>query len=102
VDEGVADGEGVAAALADLALTADVPAVEDDVADDVCAVDALATARLPPRPTPSAPAPTATPTMLRPSLVFNTSASLRFADGPWAQGHPHWLWRFSGNTLSAI
>jgi hypothetical protein len=80
----VADGEGVAAVLADPALLAVVPAVDDDVVDDVagvevdeCPVAALATARVPPNPTPSAPAPTAVAIMIVPSLVFNVSASSR-------------------------
>jgi hypothetical protein len=76
---GVADADGVAAVLADPALTAGVPDVEDDVVDDVgvaeCVVEALATAMLAPSPTPSAPAPTAVPIMILPSLVFNVSAS---------------------------
>ena len=75
---GVDDADGVAAVLADPALTA-VPDVEDDVVDDVvvaeCVVAALATAMLAPSPTPSAPAPTAVPIMILPSLVFNVSAS---------------------------
>jgi hypothetical protein len=88
----VADGVGVAAVLADPALSAVVPVVDDDVDvvdDDVVdagvdelLVAALATARLPPNPTPSAPAPTAAPMMILPSLVFNVSASSRLGDGP--------------------
>jgi len=69
-----ADGEGVAAVLADPALAAVVVADPDDV-DDVCVVAALATARLPPSPTPSAPAPIALARIILPSLVFNVSAS---------------------------
>jgi len=85
-----AEGEGVAV-LADAALTAVVPVVDDevvDVVDDVVddgeewLVAALATAMLPPNPTPSAPAPTAVPIMILPSLAFNVSASLRSGDGP--------------------
>ena len=85
-----AEGEGVAV-LADAALTAVVPVVDDevvDVVDDVVddgeewLVAALATAMLPPNPTPSAPAPTAVPIMILPSLEFNVSASLRSGDGP--------------------
>jgi len=85
-----AEGEGVAV-LADAALTAVVPVVDDevvDVVDDVVddgeewLVAALATARLPPNPTPSAPAPTAVPIMILPSREFNVSASLRSGDGP--------------------
>lgn len=77
---GVDDAEGVAVAvLADPALAAVVPDVEDEVVDDVvvaeCVVAALATAMLAPSPTPSAPAPTAAPIMILPSLVFNVSAS---------------------------
>jgi hypothetical protein len=76
----VDDGEGVAVAvLADPAPVPVVADVEDDVVDDVvvaeCAVEALATAMLAPRPMPSAPAPTAVPIMILPSLVFNVSAS---------------------------
>jgi hypothetical protein len=82
----VADGagEGVAALLADPALTAVVlaPDDEDDVAEDVWVVAAPATAMLAPNPTPSAPAPIAVPIMILPSLVFNVSASLRSGDGP--------------------
>jgi hypothetical protein len=82
----VADGagEGVAALLADPALTAAVlaPDDEDDVAEDVWVVAAPATAMLAPNPTPSAPAPIAVPIMILPSLVFNVSASSRSGDGP--------------------
>jgi len=81
----VADGEGdgVAALLGDPALTAVVLAPDDDdVAEDVCVVAALATAMLAPNPTPSAPAPIAVPIMILPSLVFNVSASSRSGDGP--------------------
>ncbi len=81
----VADGagEGVAALLADPALTAVVAAPDDDdVAEDVCVVAALATATLPPNPTPSAPAPIAVPMMILRSLVFNVSASSR--SGCWS------------------
>ena len=78
---GVDDAEGVAAVLADPALTAVVADVEDDDVDDVvvaeCVVAALATAMLAPSPTPSAPRPTAVPIMILPSLVFNWSASKR-------------------------
>jgi hypothetical protein len=71
-----AAGEGVAAVLTDPALTAVVVAdPDDDDVDDVCAVAALATARLPPNPTPSAPAPIALARIILPSLVFNVSAS---------------------------
>ena len=83
-----ADGEGLA--VADAALAAVVPVVDDvvDVVDDVVddgeewLVAALATAMLPPNPTPSAPAPTAVPIMILPSLDFNVSASSRSGDGP--------------------
>src|ERR1700732_2512650 len=83
---GAADDDGVAAGLADPALTA-VAGVPDDVDDDVvaevvCVVAALATARLPPNPAPSAPAPIAVPMIILPSRVFNVSASLRSGDGP--------------------
>ena len=80
----VADGagEGVAALLADPALTAVVLAPDNDVAEDVCVVAALATAMLAPNPTPSAPAPIAVPIMILPSLVFNVSASSRSGNGP--------------------
>ncbi len=81
----VADGagDGVAALLGDPALTAVVLAPDDDdVAEDVCVVAALATAMLAPNPTPSAPAPIAVPIMILPSLVFNVSASSRSGDGP--------------------
>jgi hypothetical protein len=76
----VDDADGVAVVvLADPALAAVVPDVEDEVVDDVvvaeCVVAALATAMLAPSPTPSAPAPTAVPIMILPSLVFNVSAS---------------------------
>ena len=71
---GVADGEGAAAVFADPFFTA-VVAVPWDVAEVVCVVAALATARLAPNPTPSAPAPTAAPIMILPRLVFNVSAS---------------------------
>ena len=79
----VDDADGVAAALADPALTAAVPDVEDEVEDEVvdvvvvaeCVVEALATAMLAPSPTPSAPRPTVVPIMILPSLVFNVSAS---------------------------
>ena len=77
------DGEGVAALLGDPALTAVVLVPDDDdVAEDVCVVAALATAMLAPNPTPSAPAPIAVPIMILPSLVFNVSASSRSGDGP--------------------
>jgi hypothetical protein len=76
---GVDDAEGVAAVLADPALTAVVADLEDDDDDDVvvaeCVVAALATAMLAPSPTPSAPTPTEVPIMILPSLVFNVSAS---------------------------
>ena len=81
----VADGagDGVAALLGGPALTAVVLAPDDDdVAEDVCVVAALATAMLAPKPTPSAPAPIAVPIMILPSLVFNVSASSRSGDGP--------------------
>ena len=86
-----ADGEGVA--VADAALAAVVPVVDEvvDVVDDVVddgaewLVAALATAMLPPNPTPSAPAPTAVPIMILPSLDFNVSASSRSGDGPGSQ-----------------
>jgi len=86
-----ADGEGLA--VADAALAAVVPVVDEvvDVVDDVVddgeewLVAALATAMLPPNPTPSAPAPTAVPIMILPSLDFNVSASSRLGDGPSAQ-----------------
>jgi len=78
---GVDDAEGVVAVLADPALTAVAPDVEDEVVDDVvvaeCVVAALATTMLAPSPTPSALAPTAAPIMIVPSLVFNVSASQR-------------------------
>jgi hypothetical protein len=84
-----ADGEGVAAVLADPALTAVVAAPDDDdvddVTEDVCAVAALATARLPPSPTPSAPAPIAVVIAILPSLVFNVSASSRSGLWPCTQ-----------------
>jgi hypothetical protein len=77
------EGEGVAALLGDPALTAVVLAPDDDdVAEDVCVVAALATAMLAPNPTPSAPAPIAVPIMILPSVVFNVSASSRSGDGP--------------------
>ncbi len=73
---GVADDDGVAAGLADPALTAVVLVPDDDVvAEVVCVVAALATARLPPNPTPSAPAPIAVPMITLPSRVFNVPAS---------------------------
>ena len=83
---GEADGEGVAV-LADAALTAVVPVVDDVVdvfVDDVAGwlVAALATAMLAPNPTPSAPAPTVVPIMILPSLDLNVSASSRSGDGP--------------------
>ena len=86
-----ADGEGLA--VADAALAAVVPVVDDvvDVVDDVVddgeewLVAALATAMLLPNPTPSAPAPTAVPIMILPSLDFNVSASSRSGDGPGAR-----------------
>jgi hypothetical protein len=71
---GVADGEGAAAVVADPFFAA-VVVVPWDVAEVVCVVAALATARLAPNPTPSAPAPTAAPIMILPRLVFNVSAS---------------------------
>jgi hypothetical protein len=77
-----ADGEGVAAVLAGPASTAVVAVFDEfDVAEDVCAVAALATAMLAPNPTPNAPAPIAVPMMILPSLVFNVSASSR-SGGP--------------------
>ncbi len=78
------EGEGVAALLGDPALTAVVlvPDDDDDVAEDVWVVAALATAMLAPNPTPSALAPIAVPIMILPSLVFNVSASSRSGDGP--------------------
>ena len=77
------EGEGVAALLGDPALTAVVLVPDDnDVAEDVCVVAALATAMLAPNPTPSAPAPITVPIMILPSLVFNVSASSRSGDGP--------------------
>ena len=79
----VDDAEGVAVVeLADPALAAVVPDVEDEVVEVVedvvvaeWVVAAPATAMLAPSPTPSAPAPTALPIMILPSLVFNVSAS---------------------------
>jgi hypothetical protein len=77
------EGAGVAALLGDPALTAVVLVLDDDdVAEDVCVVAALATAMLAPNPTPSAPAPIAVPIMILPSLVFNVSASSWSGDGP--------------------
>ena len=76
------EGAGVAALLGDPALTAVVLAPDDDVAEDVCVVAALATAMLAPNPTPSAPAPIAVPIMILPSVVFNVSASSRSGGGP--------------------
>jgi len=81
----VADGVGVAAVLADPALSAVDSCVDDDVVDagvDEWLVAALATARLPPNPTPSAPAPTAVAMTILPSLDFNVPASSRLGDGP--------------------
>jgi len=82
-----ADGEGLA--VADAALAAVVPVVDDvvDAVDDgeEWLVAALATAMLPPNPTLSAPAPTAVPIMILPSLDFNVSASSRSGDGPGAR-----------------
>jgi hypothetical protein len=86
-----AEGEGLA--VADAALAAVVPVVDEvvdvvvEVVDDgeEWLVAALATARLPPNPTPSAPAPTAVPIMILPSLDFNVSASSRSGDGPGSQ-----------------
>ena len=78
-----ADDDGVAAGLADPALTAVVLVPDDDVVAEVaCVVEALATARLPPNPTPSAPAPIAVPIITLLSRVFNVPASLRSGDGP--------------------
>jgi hypothetical protein len=82
----VADGEEGAAAFGVPGLAGAVPVSADDVVDDddtvaeveagdECDVAALATARLLPSPTPSAPIPTAVAMMIRPSLVFNVSAS---------------------------
>jgi hypothetical protein len=77
------EGEGVAALLADPALTAVVAAPDDDdVAEDVCVVAALAAAMLPPKPAPSAPAPIAVPIMIVRSLFFNVSASSWPGAGP--------------------
>src|SRR5260370_35270851 len=83
-----ADGEGVA--VADAALAAVVPVVDEvvDVVDDVVddgeewLVAALGTGMLPPNPTPSAPAPTSVPVMILPSLDFNVSPSSWPGDGP--------------------
>ena len=76
-----AEGEGVAV-LADAALTAVVPVVDevmDVFVDDVVVAEwlvaALATARLPPNPTPSAPAPTAAAIMILPRLDLTVSSS---------------------------
>lgn len=104
----VADGVGVAAALADPALLAVVPVVEDDddvdVVDagvDECDVAALATAMLPPNPTPSAPAPTAVAIMIFLSLVFNVPASSRFVM-VLEQGDPRCLRRHCSETLATV
>jgi hypothetical protein len=85
----VADGLGVAAALADPLLAAVVPDVDDEVVDDEvdadvdgCEVAALATAMLAPNPTPSAPAPTAVPMRTLLTLDLNMPASSRLGDGP--------------------
>jgi hypothetical protein len=79
-----ADGEGLA--VADAAVAAAVPVVDDvvDAVDDgeEWLVAALATAMLPPNPTPSAPAPTAVPIMILPSLDLNMIASSRSGEGP--------------------
>ena len=75
----VADGAGEGVA----ALTAVVLAPDDDdVAEDVCVVAALATAMLAPNPAPNAPAPIAVPIMILPSVVFNVPASSRSGYGP--------------------
>src|SRR5215472_7147418 len=76
----VADGE----VFADPALTA-VVVTPPDVAEGVCEVAALATARLAPNPTASAPAPTAAPMMILPRLAFNVSASWRLDGDPGAR-----------------
>jgi hypothetical protein len=75
----VADGEGVAAVVA-----GDVEDEVVDVTGDEFDVEALATAREPPKPTPSAPAPTAVAMMILPSLVFIVSVSFAVG-GSWTQ-----------------
>ena len=102
-----AEGEGVAE-LADPALTAVVPVVDEVVdvfADDVVVAEwlvaALATARLPPNPTPSAPAPTAAPIMTLPSVDLNVSAS-RGQVMVLGTGHSRWLRARCSKTLTAV
>jgi hypothetical protein len=75
------EGEAVGAVPADTVLTAVLAAPDDDVAEDVCVVAALAIAVLPPNPTPSAVAPIAVPVMILPSRVFTMSVSLRSGVG---------------------
>jgi len=100
-----ADGDGVAAG-ADPALTAVVAVPEDDdvddVTEDVCAVAALATARLPPSPTPSAPAPIAVVIAILPSLDFNVSASSRSGFMALHPEHPRWLRPHCSNCLLTV
>ena len=101
----VADGVGVAAVPVDLALSAVVPAVDDDDVDDAgvdeWVVAALATARLPPNPTPSAPAPTTVLMMILPSLVLNVPPP-RGGVMVLNPGHPRWLRRYCSGALSAV
>lgn len=99
----VGDGEGAAATCAEPELAGfdDDDTAADVDAGDECEVAALATARLLPSPTPSAPVPTAVAMMIRLSLVFNVSASLR--SGMILQaGHPDQLRPFCGETLRPI
>jgi hypothetical protein len=95
------EGEGVAAVLADPALTAVVAAPDDDVAEDVCVVAALATAMLPPNPTPSAPAPIAVPMMILPSRVFTMSPPYDRVSVLYV-GHPSGLRTLCGDALPTV
>jgi hypothetical protein len=103
----VALGEGVAV-LADAALTAVVPVVDEVVdvfVDDVTVAEwlvaALAAVRLTPNPAPSAPAPTAVPIMILPSLDLNVSASSRSGE-VLGTGHPRRLRLYCSETLPPV
>jgi hypothetical protein len=101
LDEADDEEEGVAAVLADPELTAVVAAPDDDVAEDVCVVAALATAMLPPNPTPSAPAPIAVPRMILPIRVLTMPPPCDRVS-VLRTGHPRGLRTLCGDALPTV